>query len=125
MLLDGRLLVHGERARAGGGGDRERPEAPEQLLDVRNRLRRVQPLRARRAAVQDGVALEDRVVVLQTRQALALVLVTRVDDPAVRLQQRRGPYAQQQTRDGVTAVFVRDVRRVQRTNRVEVAIRET
>ena len=62
-----------------------------QLLDLGNRLGRVEPLGAGLGAVQDGVAAVEAERVLQIVQPLALGLVAAVAQPAVGLQQGRGP----------------------------------
>ena len=60
-----------------------------QLLDLADRLRRVQALRAGARAVHDGVAAVQLERIFQVVQARAGVLVARIDDPAVGLQQDR------------------------------------
>src|SRR5690606_1658104 len=61
-----------------------------QLLDLADRLGRVQALRAGPGAVHDRVAAIQLERILEVVQARAGVLVAAVDDPAVRLQQDRG-----------------------------------
>src|SRR5690606_26641728 len=58
-----------------------------QLLDLADRLGRVQALRAGARAVEDGVAAVQLERILEVVQARAGVLVAAVDDPAVGLQQ--------------------------------------
>ena len=60
------------------------------LLDLRNRQRRVQALGARPRAVQDRVTAVQTHAVVQRVLAFGGLLVTRVGDPAVRLQQHGG-----------------------------------
>src|SRR5215510_11927587 len=60
------------------------------LLDLGNGLRRIEMLRAGVGAVHDGVAAIEPERVLEIVEALAGRLVAAVDDPALRLQQRRG-----------------------------------
>src|SRR5690606_24150168 len=92
----------GGRARAcrggsasAGGGARPRRRAgsdlalQHQLLDGADGLGRVQPLRAGPRAVHDGVAAVELERILEVVQPRAGVLVARVDDPAVGLQQDR------------------------------------
>src|SRR5215470_17071655 len=58
------------------------------LLDLGNRLRRIEVLRAGIGAVQDGVAAIEPERVLEIVEPLAGRLVAAVDDPAPRLQKR-------------------------------------
>src|SRR5690606_37735392 len=60
-----------------------------QLLDLGDGQRGVEPLRAGPRAVHDGVATVQLKRVFQVLQARTGVLVARVDDPAVGLQQDR------------------------------------
>jgi hypothetical protein len=60
------------------------------LLDLGNGLSRVETLGAGTCAVEDGVAAVQAHAVLQVLLALSRALVTRVDEPAVRLQQDSG-----------------------------------
>src|SRR6202030_1223782 len=60
-------------------------------LDIGNCLRRIQVLRAGLGAIHDGVAAIEPERVFQIVQPLAGRLIARVDDPALRLQQRRRP----------------------------------
>lgn len=60
------------------------------LLDLRNRQTRVQALGARPRAVHDGVAAVDAHGVIERSLALHLLLVTRVGEPAVGLEQDGG-----------------------------------
>jgi len=60
------------------------------LLDLSNRQRRVQPLGAGPAAVQDGVATVQAHAVVESVLALRRLLVSAVGDPAVGLQQHGG-----------------------------------
>src|SRR3546814_17505238 len=60
-----------------------------QLLDLRDRLGRVQALRASARAIHDGVAAVQLERLFQIVQALAGSFVARVADPAVGLQQDR------------------------------------
>ena len=57
------------------------------LLNLRNRLAGIQALRARPRTVQDRVAPVQAHAVVQHLLALGLVLVARVGEPAVGLQQ--------------------------------------
>ena len=57
------------------------------LLDLRDRQRRVETLGAGTRAVEDGVAAVQTHAVVERVLALRRLLVTRVGDPAVRLQQ--------------------------------------
>ena len=59
------------------------------LLDLGDRLRRIEPLRAGLGAVHDGVAAVEPERILQVVEPLAGRLVAAVVDPAVGLQQRR------------------------------------
>src|SRR5512140_2634923 len=59
------------------------------LLDLRDRLRRIEILRAGLRAVHDRVATVETERVLELVEALAGGLVARVDDPAIRREQRR------------------------------------
>ena len=68
----------------------ERP-LDHQLLDLGDRLRRVQVLRAGLGAVHDRVAAVELERIVQIVQPLARRLVARVDDPAIGVQQRRRP----------------------------------
>src|SRR5690606_20627072 len=61
-----------------------------QLLDLADRLGRVQALRAGPGAVHDRVAAVELERILEVVQSRAGVLVAAVDDPAIRLQQDRG-----------------------------------
>src|SRR5690606_30259811 len=74
--------VAAQTARSGGAGHH-------QLLDLRDRQGRVQALRAGARAVHDGVAAVQLEGIFEVVQAGAGVLVARVDDPAVGLQQDR------------------------------------
>src|SRR3546814_15371294 len=58
-----------------------------QLLDLADRLGRVQALRTGARAVQEGVAAVQLERILEVVQARTGVLVAAVDDPAVCLQQ--------------------------------------
>src|SRR3546814_16495457 len=60
-----------------------------QLLDLGDRLRRVQPLRAGLGAVHDGVAAIQPERILEGVETLAGVLIAAVGDPAIGLQQHR------------------------------------
>ncbi len=60
------------------------------LLDLRNRLARIQTLGARPRAVEDGVAPVQTHAVVQHLLALGLVLVAGIGEPAVRLQEHGG-----------------------------------
>jgi hypothetical protein len=60
------------------------------LLDLGNRKRRVQSLGARPRAVENGVASVQAHAVVKSILALGLLLVTRVGDPAVRLEEHGG-----------------------------------
>src|SRR5690606_6672123 len=82
-----------ERARRHGAGAawiRSDLALQHQLLDGADGLRGVQPLRAGPRAVHDGVAAVELERVLEVVQALAGILVARVHDPAVGLEQDRG-----------------------------------
>src|SRR5258705_12613876 len=59
-------------------------------LGVRNRTRRIEPLRAGLGAIHDGVAAIEAKRILEPVEALAGALIAAVDQPAVRLQQDRG-----------------------------------
>src|SRR5712691_6345338 len=61
------------------------------FLDLGDRLRRIEVLRAGVGAVHDGVAAIEPERVLEIVEPVAGRLVAAVDDPALRLQQRRGP----------------------------------
>src|SRR5205807_6912069 len=63
----------------------------QQLLDVVDRLRRIEVLRAGIDAVHDGVAAKQPVRILEVVEALAGGLVARVGDEAVGLQETRRP----------------------------------
>ena len=60
------------------------------LLDLSNRQRRVQTLRACPRAVENGVASVQAHAVVQGVLAFGLLLITRVGDPAVRLEEDGG-----------------------------------
>jgi hypothetical protein len=60
------------------------------LLDLRNGQRRVQALGARPRAVENGVASVQAHAVVQRILALGPLLISRVGDPAVALQQHSG-----------------------------------
>jgi len=60
------------------------------LLDLRDRQRRVQTLRARPAAVQNGVASVQAHAVVEGVLALVGLFITRVGDPAVGLHEDCG-----------------------------------
>src|ERR1700737_3894522 len=60
-------------------------------LELGNGFRRVEALRARLGAVHDGVAAIEPERVFQIVEPLAGGFVTRILDPARRLQQRGGP----------------------------------
>src|SRR4029078_8624741 len=60
------------------------------LLDLGDRLRRVEALRAGLGAVHDGVAAIEPERVLEVVESLALGLVAAVGEPAVGLQQDGG-----------------------------------
>src|SRR5690606_1974162 len=66
------------------------PAREHQLLDLANRLGRVQALRAGARAAHDAVATVQLERILQIVQPRTGVLVTAVDDPAVGLQQDGG-----------------------------------
>src|SRR5690606_19569073 len=76
------LSMAAQTARSGAAGHH-------QLLDLRDRQGRVQALRAGPRAVHDGVATVQLERVLEVVQARTGVLVARVHDPAVGLQQDR------------------------------------
>src|SRR5919198_6602985 len=59
------------------------------LLDLGDRLRRIEMLRAGVGAVHDGVAAIEPERVFEIVEPLASRLVAAVDDPALRLQERR------------------------------------
>src|SRR5689334_2442351 len=61
-----------------------------QLLDLADRLRGVEALRAGLRAVHDGVAAVKSERVLERVEAVAGALVARVGDPAIGLQQHGG-----------------------------------
>ena len=67
------------------------PPFHHQFLDFRDGFRGIQALRAGLGAVHDGVAAIEPERVFQVVQALAGELITAVHDPAVGLQQDRGP----------------------------------
>lgn len=60
------------------------------LLDLSNRQRRVQALRACPRAVENGVASVQAHAVVKRILTLGLLLVTRVGNPAVRLEEHGG-----------------------------------
>lgn len=60
------------------------------LLDLSNRKRRVETLGACPRAVENGVASVQAHAVIQSVLALGLLLVTRVGNPAVRLEENSG-----------------------------------
>ena len=60
------------------------------LLDLSNRQRRVQALGACPRAVENGVASVQAHAVVEGVLALGLLLITRVGDPAVRLEENGG-----------------------------------
>ena len=60
------------------------------LLDLSNGKRRVQPLGTSPGAIENGVATVERHAVVEGVLALGRLLVARVGDPAVRLQQHGG-----------------------------------
>ena len=62
----------------------------QELLDVIDRLGRVQVLRADVDAIHDGVAAKEAIWILEVVEPLAGRLVATVDNPAVGLQQRSG-----------------------------------
>ena len=66
------------------------PSLHHHLLNLRNRLRRVQPLRARIGAVHDGVAAIEAERVFEIIQTLAGGFIAAVDQPAIGLQQHGG-----------------------------------
>src|SRR5262245_62255387 len=59
------------------------------LLDLGDGLRRIEMLRAGIGAIHNGVAAIEPEWVLEIVEPLACCLVATVDDPALRLQQRR------------------------------------
>lgn len=75
------LFVSSPRARLGEG---------HALLDFSNRKRRVETLGACPRTVENGVASVQAHAVVEGVLALSLLLVTRVGDPAVRLEENGG-----------------------------------
>src|SRR5688572_33505144 len=61
------------------------------LLDLGDRLGRIEILRAGFRAIHDGVAAIQPEWIFQFVQSFTSCLVTAVDDPAIRRQQRRRP----------------------------------
>src|ERR1700704_6064611 len=81
---DGRSMA-GDQPRAG-------PHLPldHLLLDLGDRLRRIEMLRAGVGAIHDGVAAIEPERILEIVEPLAGRLVAAIGDPALRLQQHRG-----------------------------------
>src|SRR6476659_5170024 len=75
-----------------GTGSRAHSSPPRQhhLLDLTDRLGRIQTLRARARAIHDGVAAIELEGILKVVEPLARVFVARIHEPTVRLQQDGG-----------------------------------
>src|SRR4249919_1561209 len=84
------------RARTSCSPSRKAPEKSgaatlqHQLLDLADRLRRIQAFRAGARAIHDGVAAVELERILEIVEARTGVFIARVDDPAIRLQQHGG-----------------------------------